>query len=397
MKLIDRIRRLVRAPDKPDYAALRNAGLTACVDWQLGNSEAIYAAVSRIATTIARLPLHLYKDFQVAADDRREKLISYVPNACMTPYMFKLCMEAFRNTAGNAYALKVYDPDTGELARLDVLDASRVQPQRELTTGEIWYSFTLDDGQMAMVHSSEMIVLKHLCANGEKGISPIDVLRGTLDYSRKIREFSLEQLSGVSNGVVLTLPGTALNGDKQNASVQRFVESYKKSGGGVMVLEGGMQVSTLARSVVDANVLSTERITQNRVATVYSIPPHMLGDYSDTTYSTAEQSQQEFLDMTILPVVTQWQEELNLKLLTWREREEGYEFRFDLSRMKNADTAAMAEKHQKAIRGGWMTPNEVRRSEGLPPVDGGDALLASRDLTTLNMAMEGEDNGVQRG
>ena len=57
----------------------------------------------------------------------------------------------------------------------------------------------------------------------------------------------------------------------------------------------------------------------------------------------------------------------------------------------------MAEKHQKAIRGGWMTPNEVRRSEGLPPVDGGDALLASRDLTTLNMAMEGEENGVQRG
>lgn len=391
MGIFDRFKKAITPPD---YASLRQVSRHSAVDWTLSNSEAIYAAVSRIALTVARLPLHLYRNYEVAANDYRDKLVSYMPNPSMTPFMFKCALEAFRNTEGNAYALKVRDPGTGEVRRLDVLDAARVQPQRETETQEMWYSFTLDNGQTALVHSSEMIVLKHLSANGELGISPIDVLRGTLDYSRKIREFSLDQLSGVSNGIVLTLPGTAIGSEKQKEVVNRFIETYKKSGGSVMVLEGGMQVTTLSRPVVDANVLNTERITRNRVATVYSIPPHMLGDYSDTSYSTAEQSQQEFLDMTIMPIVTQWQEELNLKLLTDEERLKGYEFRFDLSGMKKADTAAMAEKYQKAIRGGWMSPNEVRKSEGLPPVEGADELLASRDLTTLTTAMEDKTDGI---
>ena len=80
-------------------------------------------------------------------------------------------------------------------------------------------------------------------------------------------------------------------------------------------------------------------------------------------------------------------DELNLKLLTWRERTEGYQFQFDVSAMLRADMATMAEKHQKAIRGGWMKPNEVRERDGLPPDPDGDVLLISRDLQPLRMAM----------
>lgn len=368
---------------EPDYAALRGVSHTRG-DWSLTTSEAIYAAVSRIANGIAMLPLHLYHNGEIAYDDPREKLLGYMPNASMTPYFFKSTMEAFRNTEGNAYALIVPDPVSGQVVSLDVLDAARVQVERAIETKEIWYSFSLDNGQKAMVHSSCMIALHHISANGEKGIRPIDVLRETLTYGEKVREFSLQQLEGVNNGVVLTLPNQSIDKSKKDAMVESFIDTYKKSGGRVMVLEGGATATLMSRSPVDANVLDVERVNKNRVAAVYGIPPHMLGDFSNATYSTAEQAQQEFLNFTLMPIVTQWQDELDLKLLTWEEKRKGFQWRFDISAMKKADTATTAEKYQKAIRGSWMRPNEVRRIEGLPEVEGGDELLASRDLVRLS-------------
>ena len=373
---------------KPDLGGLKSVSKVRG-DWTLATSEALYSAVGRIANAVAMLPLHLYNNYEIATDDYREKLLSYMPNAYMTPYFFKSTMEAFRNTEGNAYALIVPDPVTNKIQTLDVLDAAQVTPQREKETKEMWYSFTLDNGASCLVHSSRMLVLRHLSANGEKGIRPIDVLRGSLTYTEKIREFSLNQLDSVNGGIVLTLPSQAIDEERKKKLVNSFIDTYKKSGGRVMVLEGGMQATNLSRSPVDANVLDAERITRNRVATVYGIPPHFLGDYSNSSYSNNEQSQQEFLDMTILPIVTQWQEELNLKLLTWEEIRKGFAFRFDLNGMKKADKATTGEYHQKAIRGGWMKINEVRKIDGLPPVAGGEELLASRDLTKLSDVING--------
>ncbi len=137
-------------------------------------------------------------------------------------------------------------------------------------------------------------------------------------------------------------------------------------------------------------MLDVERISKNRVATVYNIPPHMLGDYTDTSYSTAEQSKREFIDLTIMPVIAQWEAEFNLKRLTLGERRQGYAFRSDLRAMMRADMQTMAEMYQKAIRGGWMRPNEVRESEGFPPDPFGDKLMGSRDLVPLETLLKGE-------
>lgn len=369
-----------------DYGRLRYVNRVRG-DYTLSTSEAIYAAVSRISNTMAMLPIHLYRGRVKMLNDPRERLVSYMPNATMTPFVFQQTMEAFRNTEGNAYALLVPDETDTRITRLDVLDAAQVTPMRDKDTREMFYSFTLEDGTACMVHSSRMIALHHMSANGEKGVRPIDVLRGTLDYNRAIKEFSLTQLQGVNTGVVLNIPGTGLSEDRKKTVIEQFLKSYQASGGKLIVLEGGITATTLTQSPVDSKVLDVERITKNRVATVYNIPPHLLGDYTDTSYSTAEQSKQEYLDLTILPIVKQWEDELNLKLLTWRERTEGYQFQFDVSAMLRADMATMAEKHQKAIRGGWMKPNEVRERDGLPPDPDGDVLLISRDLQPLRMAM----------
>ena len=351
------------------------------------NSEAIYAAVSRISNTIASLPIHLYRDREIQIDHDLERLIAYRPSPCMTAFTFRQTMEANRNNEGNAYALMVPD-ETGRTVRLDVIDPTKVQPMREKETREMWYRISFDGGKIAMIHNSSMIVLKHMSANGEKGIRPVDVLRGTLDYDADIKHFSVKQLEGVSSAVILNVPGTGLSEEKKKKLIKRFLTTYAESGGKVIVLEGGITATTMQQPAVDANVLNVERVTRNRVATVYNIPPHMLGDYSDTSYATAEQSMLEYLQMTINPIIEQWEEELNSKLLTWDMIKQKYSFRFDLVNLWRTDTLTMANRNQMAIRSGWLRPNEVRRQDHLPDDPAGDTLLISRDLIPLSKAIK---------
>jgi len=375
-----------KQPEKLDYGVMSSARRTRA-DYTLTTSEAIYAAVSRISNTIAALPIHLYKGQELQKDHDLEKLIAYAPNPCMTPFIFRQTMEAARNTEGSAYALLVPDMN-GRTVRLDVLDSTRVTPMRDIETREIWYSMLFDDGRTATVHNSSVIVLRHMSANGEKGIRPVDVLRGTLNYDKDIKEFSTRQLEGVNSGVVLNIPGTGLNEPRKKQIIKQFLDAYRDSGGRLVVLEGGVTATTLTQSPVDAKVLDVERITRNRVATVYNIPPHMLGDYSDTSYATAEQSMLEYLQMTISPIVVQWENELNRKLLTWEMQQQGYAFRFTLADLWRADVKTMGEVRQMGIRSGWLKPNEVRIEEGRPADPDGDTLMISRDMVPLSVAKQ---------
>ena len=356
-------------------------------DKTIEGNEAIYAAVSRISNTLASMPVHLYKGFELATGHPLERLVSLEPNPNFTAFNFKQTMEVIRNTEGNAYALKVLDK-LGQVTRLDILNPTKVQIMRDPTDGMIWYQITLDEGAPWVIPGYLVLNMRHMSANGIKGIRPIDVLRRSLDYDAQVKELSLDQLDGVNNGIMLTVPNTGLDQEEKDELVDRFLETYEKSGRSVVVLEGGLTATHFQGQTVSSDMLDVERITRNRVATVYNLPPHFLGDYTGTSYSSAEQQTLEFLMMTMAPIVEQWEEEMNRKLLTDQERAAGYEFRFDMNAIYRADTSTTANKYQMAIRGGWMTPNEARRNEGLPPDDNGDKLMASRDIIPLEIAVQ---------
>lgn len=390
MGLFSRFRNENKARDKPRVLVFDRGKVTSVTrpraDVTLQGHEAIYAAVMRIANTVASIPVHVYKGRERQDTHPLEKLLNLSPNPSMSAYIFKQTMEAFRNTEGMAYALIIRD-GLGEITRLDVLDPTRVRPLIERDSREIWYDITLE-GKTYPIPGYMVLALKHMSANGISGIRPLDVLRGSLDYDAEVKEISLNQLDGINHGVMLEVPGQALDETRKTQIVADFLDAYESSGQRVLVLEGGIKATTFNQSPVDAQLMDVERITRNRVATVYNLPPHMLGDYSDTSFSTAEQQMQEFLQLTIIPIVQQWEDELNRKLLSDADYKAGYRFRFDTDSLIRADMVAMANKYQMAIRGGWMRMNEVREREGLPPDPNGDELMCARDIIPLRIMVE---------
>ena len=356
-------------------------------DNTIQGNEAIYAAVSRIANTVASLPMHIYKNYSLAAEHPLERLLNLEPNPNFTAFGFRQTMEVLRNTEGNAYALRIPDR-LGGVSRLDILNPTRVTPLRNPEDMSVWYRIQPESGEAMVAPGFMVINLRHMSANGERGIRPIDVLRKSLDYDAQVKALSLDQLDGVNHGIMLTVPNSGLDQDQKDELVDRFLDTYEKSGRSVVVLEGGLTATNFSNSPVDSQLLDVERITRNRVATVYNLPPHMLGDYSDTSFSTAEQQMQEFLQLTIIPIVEQWEEEFNRKLLTPEDFAEGYRIRFDTSQLTRADTLATAQKNQMAIRGGWLKPNEVRQSEYLPADEYGNHLMSSRDLLPMRIMVD---------
>ena len=355
-------------------------------DRTIEGNEAIYAAVSRISNTMASMPMHLYKGFEIQTDHPLERIVSLEPHPNFSAFSWKQTMEVLLNTEGTAYALQVLNSQ-GQLLRLDILNPLRVTPKKD-EDGNIWYSVIMDDGREALAPGFLILAIKHISANGIKGIRPIDVLRKSLDYDTQVKEMSLDQLDGVNHGIMLTVPNVGLSQQQKDEAVNRFLETYEKSGRSVVILEGGMTATNFANSSVDAQVLNVERITRNRVATVYNLPPHMLGDYTDTSPGNTEQQTLEYLTLTIGPKVEQWEEEFNRKVLTPEMYAQGYRFRFDVTSLTRTDVKTTAERNQMAIRGGWRKPNEVRAELGLPPDPVGDLLMSSRDLIPLRIAVE---------
>lgn len=99
----------------------------------------------------------------------------------------------------------------------------------------------------------------------------------------------------------------------------------------------------------------------------------------------------EFLTLTMLPIVTAYEAELNRKLISREDRRAGMNFKFNMESILRADSATRADVHQKAIRGGWMSVNEVRADYGLPNDTNGKKLLVARDLTTLEYLIRNPD------
>ena len=357
-------------------------------DYTLRNSELLFAAVSRISNSLAAMPIQLYMGPQPKKNGLND-LVGFEPNPNMTSTQFIKTLETCRCTSGNCYALIV--PGQGGLPeRLDILDPVRIAPVLETNSGELWYKIKPERGNEFYVHNYHVIHVPFLSTNGFSGVNPVAVLHETLAYSDSIETFSTNLLEqGVNAAVVLEAPANL--GKAQKADMLKdFKETYIETKGNIVLLESGVTAKSLNLSPVDTKLLEVEKITRSKVAMVYNIPPHLLGDYSDTGGRSQEQIMLEFLMLTMLPIVTAYEQELNRKLLTRKQRQSGYRFEFNMDAVLRADAKTQAEVDYKAVRSGWKTPDEIRYSGGQPPLPGGIGkhALVSQDLAPLEYTVK---------
>lgn len=346
----------------------------------LASNETIFAAVSRLSNSVGSMPIKLLdRNFRMITNHWVADMIMNEPNPNQTSLDFFRTMEVLRDTSGNAYALKDYD-ENYQVRALWILDPGKVEPVADKNTRELWYEIKPDDGGPTWyAHNLEVVHVKHIHGYGYKGISPIDVLKGTSEFDRKVREKSLDQIdSAITASFILKLAGSV--GKDKKAEILDNFKNFYRDNGGVLIQEMGVEIDPIEKQFIDTKLFDVEKITRARVANVYNLPLHLLGEVSGVQMANVEQMDLGYVQGTLVPIVRQYEQELNRKLLTSVERQRGWYFKFNVNALLRGDMKTRGDFYFRGIRSGWFKPNEVRALEDLPPEKGGDKLYMSKDL-----------------
>jgi len=291
---------------------------------------------------------------------------------------------------GNTYVLKERDA-RGIVTRLYVLDPNRVTVLIS-DNGDVFYELRtdylsqLDD--TVTVPASEiihdmMVSLWHPLI----GVSPIYACGMSATMGNKIQANSTGLFGNRSTpGGILTAPGSISN---ETAERMKRTWEEKFTGanvGRLAVLGDGLKYEQITMTATDAQLIEQLRWTVEDVARAFHYPMYKLGGplppYSSSPEALTLMYYSDCLQIIIEKFELSLDEGLSLPSDMCTE--------MDLDNLMRMDTTALFESNNKAVAGGWMSPDEARFRKNMHPVSGGDtpylqqqnyslAALAKRD------------------
>lgn len=348
----------------------------------LTTNESIFSVITRLSNALASLPVHLYQEHVQANGDLND-LLAVQPNESMSSYEFFRMLETGRNTNGNGYAL-IERNMLGSPVALFPIRPDCITPMINRDDNTLWYQIS-DNFFNAIVFNTEIIHVKHISPiGGLKGISPIKVLRNTLDFNKAVQEFSLTEMSKRDSYIIKY--DRNVSDDKRKAMIADFQRMIKENGGAV-VQEKGFEYERYASDFKSGDLKTTEGITLTRIANVFNVPVTFLNQSNSTGVDSNEQLMTQFVQMTLIPIVKQYENEFNRKLLAPNQRAKGFYFKFNLNGLLRGDTAARTNFYQMLIRNGIASPNDVSALEDIPLSDdpNADKRYISGDLYPVDM------------
>ena len=339
--------------------------------------SAVYACVSIIAGDIAKLGVQLLEQQESGVHTRVKSPSPFLPvlrkpNRYQTWFKFMEQWIVSKLLYGNAYIIKERDNRKVVIA-LYVLPAPGVVP---LVTddGGVYYRIPKDNlsglQESLTVPASEIIhdmmtSLWHPLV----GVSPIYACGVSATQGNKIQSNSTRFFANASRpSGGLTAPGTI--SDEVAARLKKTFEENFSGGniGRLFVAGDGLEYKPMAIPAAEAQLIEQLKWTVEDVARCFHVPTWKLGDKEPLRQSVESLNQTYYSDC--LQVHIESAEPLLDEGLSLPDK---YHAEFDLEPLLRMDTAARYTSKSEAVKGGWMTPNEARLGEDLPPVKGGDA------------------------
>lgn len=350
-------------------------------------TSAVYSCVTLIAKTIGSLPLKVYRrkgngESIEVPDTQPYYLLHDEPNPAMTSCVWREYLTANILLGGNAYAA-IGRNQANQVIDLFPIPASAVSVQR--VNGKNIYTVRVSSTETETIDQSDMLHIPGLGFDGVQGLSVITwAARQAVGLSLATEQHGAKLFSnGARLGVVLKHPKT-LSKEAQTRLKVQFDQQYSGLSNAFksMVLEEGLDVSNISMTSEDAQFLETRRFQVEDVARFFGVPPHMIGHTDkQTSWGTGvEQTTLGFLIFTIIPWLTRFEQEFNRKLFP----RSPFYAQFKHQGLMRGDSSARAAYYASGHQNGWLTTNEIRKAEDLPPVPGGDQLFVQTNLAPIN-------------
>lgn len=337
---------------------------------------AVSAAVNFIAETMASLPVELYRERNGAREEvtsTLSRMLADAPNDYLSAYEFWKTLFVNKLTHGRGLAY-IERNEAGSIMNLWLMDPTRTTVRRDGFVN--LYDYTQPDGRKLTYRADEVIDLPFMLkSDGFCHRSPITMGKEAIGLALAATQYGAKFLA---NGGV---PPFAVTGNFQSPAAAKraaddFAAAVKKSTAEArqaLVLPAGLEIKQIGANPDDSQLVELQRWCVEQIARIYMLPPTFLQDLSHGTYSNTEQQDLHVSKHTILHHVEQVERELNLKLFGRRSNSMCVEFEMD--GLQRGDFKTRMEGWARAIQCGLVTPNEARRAENYPPMDGGDQLM----------------------
>ena len=350
--------------------------------------SAVWACVRFVSETASTLPLKLYEE---KADGSRElaknhplyNVLCKTPNYEMTQSRFMQFVVASILLWGNAYVEKKYIGK--RIISLEPLLPQHVTVSRNKATGQLEYRYT-KDGVERKIDEKDIMHIRGFGIDGVMGVFTISKGRETFGTA-----MAAEQSAGkfFENG--LQTSGFLSTADKLNdvqrsrltGHIGRFMGS--RNAGRVMVLEHGMTYQGITMNPEAAQMLQTRAFEVEEICRWFRVLPIMIGhfDKQSSWASSAEAQDVQILKYTFRPLLVNIEQEISRCLIGRMDSDVIYP-QFNVEGLLRADSVTRSNYYNSSLNNGWMSRNEVRAKENLPPIEGGDTYTVQSALMPLD-------------
>lgn len=359
----------------------------------------VWACVRLISTVVSSLPLDVFETVEnnrakVGLDNPLARLLRYSPNQFMTPVEFRECMTMQLCFYGNAYAL-IERNSQGDVISLTPLHS--VNMDVRLQGKRVVYRYKRGT-EYADFSQQDIFHLKGFGFNGLVGLSPIAFACKSAGVAIAMEDNQRDFFAnGSKSPKILKTGGPVLTKEQRT----QLDENFKEIAGGpvkkrLWILEGGFDAMDIGVSPQDAEQMAARKFQVSELARFFGVPPHLVGDVEKSTSwgSGIEQQNLGFLQYTLTPYLTRWEQSLHRWIVKPADRGRLHA-EHNLDGLLRGDSAARADYQTKMVNAALRTVNELRRIDNLPPLPGGD--VATRQSQNVPITQLGQTNPAPGG
>jgi HK97 family phage portal protein len=365
----------------------------------------VLACCNIIGNGIAGLPLNVYERTvsphgrlgkNLALDHQLFDLLHDEPNEEMTSFTFRKTLQTHALLWGNCYAEIEYN-NNGDITGLWPRNPARTRPVRltgpqvvqgtPYPTGTMFYETneTRGDSQMGhdgadsldnrlairrLILNEDMLHIPGLSLDGRLGQSTVWLARQTIGLALATEKYGAKFFGNMARPAgVLEIPAAM-----EPKALENLKRSWAEAHGGenahkTAVLEMGVKYQKIAATPEEGQYLQTRQYVRTDIATVFGVPPHMVGE-KEAGKSSVEQSSIEFVLYCLHPWIAAWEQELKRKLLPKKSRDANFFAKFDVRRLLYSDAASRSKFYSTGRQWGFLNGNDIRELEDMDPIPG---------------------------
>ena len=334
------------------------------------NISTINTCIKILTENVSRLPVQV-KDGEgnVIKQHIISKLFNSKINNYLTSDKARKILEKDRVKNGNAFA-KINYNHRGELDSLTLISYNALEGI-VLKNNNLFYAFNNENNIYSESKKTEIIrgdnILHFTFSNIENfiGISPLN----SLIYEQAIRQRASETLINFykNNAMSPLVLSSSIADLSQVKALNEFTQKFQldsagsENAGKIIKLNPGMRLDKLDVKLVDAELINTLKFTNEQIISAFGIPSFLMS--YETTQSIENQTL-EFKNFTLNTILASYKNEIETKLLTTKEIEEGYSIDFDYSVLLDADLKTKAESYKTLFTNGLIGQKEAIKKLG---------------------------------